>query len=301
MTDRMLDKIQGSLLAGAAGDALGNGGMISANTRMTIVTAVGLLRGDVRLKQRGFGGPSPRTLYQAYKEWYASEKDSADEVCRSVMESGNYGSVFEPINDSRGCGGVVRAAPVGLFAAHLPTHSIVMLAAESAAITHGHPLAYMPAAVLAELVRFGLYTDGLSVRDCAPMVMSAVKETFGRNEYWPAFEQLIARAMVLARNEGAPAKLGSGEFADEALALALYCVLRHEADANPIMNTLNAAAAHGAAVASLAGNIIGAYHGLAAVPEALIDGLEMRDTLLEVGADLYSGWQDSRDQRPEPR
>ena len=298
MADRMLDKIQGSLIAGAAGDALGNGGMVSANTRMTIATAGGLLRGDARLKQRGFGGPSPRTLYQAYKECCSPEDDAF-----AVLASGDYGSVFEPINDSRGCGGVVRAAPVGLFAAHLPTHSIVMLAAESAAITHGHPLAYMSAAVLAELVRFGLYTDGISVRNCAEMVMSAVKETFGRNEYWQSFEQRIARAMVLARNEDADevntAKLGSGEFADEALALALYCVLRHESDDDAIANTLNAAAPHGAAVASLAGNILGAYHGLGAVPESLIASLELRDKLLEIGADLYTGCPDSRDQRPE--
>ena len=164
MADRMLDKIQGSLIAGAAGDALGNGGIVSANTRMTIATAGGLLRGDARLKQRGFGGPSPRTLYEAYKECCTPEDDDF-----AVLASGDYGSVFEPINDSRGCGGVVRSAPVGLFAAHLPTHSIVMLAAESAAITHGHPLGYMPAAVLAELVRFGLYTDGISVRNCAEM------------------------------------------------------------------------------------------------------------------------------------
>ena len=133
--------------------------------------------------------------------------------------------------------------------------------------------------------------------------MSAVKETFGRNEYWPAFEQRMARAMALARNEDADemnaAKLGVGEFADEALALALYCVMRHETDDDAIANTLNAAAPHGAAVASLAGNILGAHHGLGAVPESLTGGLELRDKLLEIGADLYTGCPDSRDRRPE--
>lgn len=60
----------------------------------------------------------------------------------------------KPINSSKGCGGVMRVAPVGLY---LPKHvrdikDIDMVGAEVAAITHGHPLGYIPAAAFVHII-----------------------------------------------------------------------------------------------------------------------------------------------------
>ena len=61
-------------------------------------------------------------------------------TCLSALRSGKQGTRDERINDSKGCGGVMRVAPVGLVA-----QDPFGLAADAAAITHGHPSGFLAA------------------------------------------------------------------------------------------------------------------------------------------------------------
>ena len=66
---------------------------------------------------------------------------------RAVIHDGRVFTVTERANGSKGCGGVMRAAPAGLTGLHDPFG----LGADAAAVTHGHPSGYFTAGFLARL------------------------------------------------------------------------------------------------------------------------------------------------------
>ncbi len=58
------------------------------------------------------------------------------------------GTIEEPINNSKGCGTVMRVAPVGLIGVDDP----FLLGAEISATTHGHPSGYWAGGATALIV-----------------------------------------------------------------------------------------------------------------------------------------------------
>ena len=149
--------------------------LISDDTQMTLFTATGIM------KQSENG-----VLYdieQSYFDWLTTQYYTFDEAkrieihnswlrsvpelysprapgntCLSALEqrvrtTEKINSFIESkINNSKGCGGIMRVAPVGLISG-INIIMIDKLAAEAAAITHSHSLGYMPAAVLAHIIR----------------------------------------------------------------------------------------------------------------------------------------------------
>lgn len=83
--------------------------------------------------------------------------------------------------------------------------------------------------------------------------------------------------------------LGQGWVAEETLAIALYCALKYSDDFD---KALVAAVNHNGdsdSTGAVTGNILGAYLGLSAIPEKYLKNLELRDVILEIADDLYSG------------
>ena len=160
---RTRDRIRGSLMAGAAGDALGYAvefmsrgsilakygfrgiakfnltregkALISDDTQMTLFTACGMLMGVTRGYMRGIGGRPEKYVDKAYLDWYYTQtgKNSRPSVtwlrdlhelahrrapgntCLSACESLFQGK--EVHNNSKGCGGIMRVAPMALLMA----------------------------------------------------------------------------------------------------------------------------------------------------------------------------------------
>lgn len=145
--------------------------IISDDTQMTLFTANGLLIAD------GNDLDYVECIREMYKCWYRTQtesyplpdktesfltdiselfnKRSPGMTCMSEIKDGANGTVKAPVNDSKGCGGVMRVAPVGLYFSDTETtyDQSDMIAAEAAALTHGHELGYIPAAALAHIVR----------------------------------------------------------------------------------------------------------------------------------------------------
>jgi len=142
-----------------------NGGMarISDDTQMTLFTATGLLLGTTRGKIRGIMGPYSGYIASSYQDWLKTQRCSyplpeeyhyswlADVpemfsrrapggACLSALGSGKTGTIEQPINNSKGCGGVMRVAPIGLYFNDkgISLEAIDRIGAEAAAITHGH-------------------------------------------------------------------------------------------------------------------------------------------------------------------
>ena len=67
------------------------------------------------------------------------------------LKRGIPGSVDKPINDSMGNGGIMKTAPIGLMYNKNPKLAFE-IGVNIAALTHGHPNAYLPAGFLSSLI-----------------------------------------------------------------------------------------------------------------------------------------------------
>ena len=348
---KYLSRIQGSLLAGAAGDAMGcsvkflryrdirqaygPGGIvaceltdgmarISDETQLTLFTANGLLYGETCVRLQGVGREPYSYIPHAYEDWYYTQEPakrpsniiswlaSLPELfsqrgpgmtCVSALRSGKTGSVSRPLNNSCGCGGVVRTAPIGLFYGqdyeNITPGDIVRIGAETAAITHGHPLGYIPGGMLSLVVFRAAFSDApLDV--IVESSLADTKQHLGTDKYWNEFETLIRKAVDLAASPEDHDvdnihSLGEGRLGHEALAAAVYAALRHRDD---LSAALIAAVNHDGTsdcAGSMCGNILGAYLGSEHIAPEWTEHLELRDVILEIGRDLCDHCQMTKD------
>lgn len=349
--EEFLDRIRGSLIGGAAGDALGypiefeswaqiqrrcgergiqayeldcrtGEALISDDTQMTLFTANGILIGDTRGCLRGIQGPVAKYVEAAYKDWYHTQMDSHMErknrvswlydrkelherrapgvTCLTALKTGKTGSVKKSCNNSKGCGGLMRVAPLALH--YQPENDVQrrnldMEGAEIAAITHGHPLGYLPAAMMTHIISIGVYGGcgrGGTLLDAVEESLTAMRELFpDQGDPLDTMESLTRKAIAMAASGGDDEAnirtLGQGWVAEEALAIALYCCLRYPGDfSRAIITAVN----HGGdsdSTGSITGNILGAWLGYGAIEETWLKRLELKDVILEVADDLCYG------------
>ena len=108
-----------------------------------------------------FGADEPGWLFQ-HRQLHS--RRAPGNTCLSALRAMSY--LGEPAhNDSKGCGGVMRVAPAGLFAWRLrqqeSPRDAFRLGTELAALTHGHPTGALTGGVLAVLIL--ALTDGASL------------------------------------------------------------------------------------------------------------------------------------------
>lgn len=323
----MIDKIKGCLVGGAVGDALGfpiefrknvkekeftkfnTFGLISDDTQMTLFTAVALLNMATRFNLRGVADDCESHFYYAYLDWADMQKNQLlnvrhtwlkgvkklqvsrgpGQTCLSALASNKMGTITKPINDSKGCGGVMRVAPIGLYVLD-PTKAGIF-AAKSAAITHGHQLGIIPAFVQAVLINILLHSN-LSILEAlnkAMQILNKNKKMF-KGKFVSAFKKIVKKAINLStKNIGdtqAIASLGEGWVAEEAFAIAIYSCLKYS---NSFEDCVVCAVNHDGdsdSTGSIAGNIIGTFLGFDQIPKHYVDNLELIDVITEVAEDL---------------
>ena len=83
--------------------------------------------------------------------------------------------------------------------------------------------------------------------------------------------------------------LGQGWVAEEALAIALYSVLKYKTDFKKAINCSVNHDGDSDSTGAVAGNIIGAIVGYEAIPEKFKTDLELRDVILTMANDLHQG------------
>jgi ADP-ribosylglycohydrolase len=291
----------------------GKAGAITDDTQMTLFTAEGLLRSANRGKMRGIRPDFVGVLANAYRRWLhtqgeGSRRDTAflsgwlirnrDLFARRAPGITCLGALRamgadgqRAGNDSKGCGGVMRAAPVGLFVAGWECDAAEQarlafdLACDFAAITHGHPAGQHPAGVLAVLVL--RLVQGSTLPDALAETRTLLATRPDHGETLAA----IDLAITLAAGDGNPdahlRRLGEGWTGEEALAIALYCALRAESLEEGICLAVNLTG-DSDTTGAIAGNLLGALHGVDAIPERWLAPLELRDVIEEVADDLLS-------------
>ena len=291
--------------------------LISDDTQMTLFTATGLLTARTRELAQGSPADYHACIGASYRNWLYTQQNrfplhregnaswlisvpglfsprAPGGTCLHALGGKHLGSTAQPVNQSKGCGGVMRAAPVGLLFNDLGAdiRDICRLGAETAALTHGHPLGWLPGAVLAVIVH-AVSQDGASVADAVQLAMETMRDV------WPELPEvseliaLLEKAVRLAAGKvsdlDAIHELGEGWVGDEALAIAVFCALRHEGDIDGALISSVNHKGDSDSTGAIAGNIIGAQVGLSGIPAKYTELLELKELILEVADDLWKG------------
>lgn len=298
-------------------DAATGQALISDDTQMSLFTANGILFGETRGCLRGIQGPPSSYVYTAYEDWYMTQtghrpkgqpiswlldirelhsRRMPGNTCLNAIGFQGKGSVEEPLNHSKGCGGIMRVAPLALRYHWQDRAKLDREGAEIAALTHGHPLGYIPAAVLTHIVNIGVYGEcgrGTSLVDAVEEAMETAGRLFTGNAYLPKLEKLVARAMKFADNSREDSEnireLGEGWVAEETLAIAVYCSLRYRDD---FSKGVIAAVNHSGdsdSTGAVTGNILGTWLGYSTIEEKWKQNLELNNIILEMADDLWHG------------
>ncbi len=299
---------------------------ISDDTQMALFTVNGILVYETRLAMGAADGKLSAYVGRAYQDWlftqevpyelgkairrrgggsawlldvpalYASRAPGG--TCLSALRArcNGYSEDFlkHPINDSKGCGAIMRIAPLGLCYNPTPksgSEALQRTAAEISAITHGHSLGYMPSAVLAHILN--QIVDPPEDQTLKEMIVQA-RDTacrlFCEDPHIDELKNLIDYAIFLSENDSDDLenirRLGEGWVAEETLAIALYCSLRHQ---NDFSKGVCAAVNHSGdsdSTGVVTGNILGALLGYEKIEEKWKNKLELKDVLLEMADDL---------------
>ncbi len=199
-------------------------------------------------------------------------------------------------NDSKGCGGVMRTAPLALAFRFNPCDDISSLdyeAAQLAAITHSHSLGYMPSAVLNHIISRSISLDRDSLANIVLEALSSTEKLFHNDKNLNRLYHLVHLAVELTKNNAPDLDnihaLGLGWVAEETLAIAIYCALKHRDD---FSKAIIAAVNHNGdsdSTGAITGNILGAWLGYDAIDDKWKPNLEHHDLILDMADDLYLG------------
>lgn len=288
---------------------------ITDDTQMTLFTAEGLLRAETRWNNKGICH-IPSVVHFSYHRWLHTQGHSKNSdldwiydgwlitikelhhqrapgnSCLSALLSGKQGTTEHPINNSKGCGGVMRVAPIGLF---FPKEEAFEIAVDCAALTHGHPSGYLSAGALAYIIAAIIEGDDLELA-----ITNSVMELLKHDGHEECSE-LIYQAITLANSDEKPlaciTQLGEGWVGEEALAIAIYCALKYK---NDFRLAQIAAVNHDGdsdSTGSITGNILGAYLGLSNIPSSWIEHVELSHVITQIADDLFSRYSDSKEWR----
>ncbi|MCI8285310.1 MAG: ADP-ribosylglycohydrolase family protein [Firmicutes bacterium] len=311
-----------------------SGARISVNTQMTLFTANGLIYTDAA-RRRGEYTDVLENLYASYIDWMRTQSVKSipavkpvcwllnvpelrvsrtpEQTCFDALSCGRLGTIEDPINDNKSCGGITRSAPIGLYSSD--QYETVKLAAQAAAITHGNPMGYIPAAAFAYIISNIVYSD----KDLADIIADAVKML--KSQFYSHYKDVvrITELLTLAvqlinfdrktdaeermrRDSINIKRLGRGRAAEETLAIAVYCCLKYEDDFELAMAAAVNHSGDSDTTGSLVGNILGALKGASGLPKKFIEGLELKNIICEISADLYeacSGYYDCEEKGSE--
>ncbi|WP_239003818.1 ADP-ribosylglycohydrolase family protein [Nocardia panacis] len=330
---RYRDRVRGSLVGGAIGDALGYpieflalaqireaygtagisgyvgrvAGQITDDTQMTLFTAEGLLRCPV-------DGDPIQTLRAAYLRWLTTQQmewpnprpdgwlasqpflyasRAPGNACMSGLTRQQHGYVAPrwfgmegSVNPtSKGCGTVMRSAAFGLVRSG-PAWAFET-AGRAAQLTHGHPTGYIAAGAFAAII--DLVVAGAEVSEAVAVTIGQLAAMPNGGETLAALE----RAVRAAEHEPSPERVesvGLGWVAEECLAVAVYCglVAARTADVRLALLLSVNHSGDSDSTGAVAGNLLGARYGEAALPPELAGVIEGREVIAQVAEDLVT-------------
>ncbi len=297
--------------------AYGRRGAITDDTQMTLFTAEGLLRAITRRRHEGAYHPVSR-IHHAYIRWLRTQGErsrarfSQDEMdgwligvkalhsrrapgntCLSALRGEEMGAMRRPLNDSKGCGGVMRVAPVGLVAED--EEQAFSLGCEAAAITHDHPSGYYSAGCFAAIIYHLM--SGRSLPESIELALRILErpENGGHEECAAAVHRAVAlwHDSDLTPSPEVIERMGGGWVGEEALAISIYCALSSQNNfARGVLLAVNHSG-DSDSTGAITGNLLGLMLGARTIPEKWLAELEMRAEIEAVAGDLFKQFEDT--------
>ena len=182
-------------------------------------------------------------------------------------------------NDSKGCGTIMRVAPVALMLDSSP----VLYASTTSALTHGHPTGQIAAAAWAQLL--ANVANGGKLEECAIEAAKSFAECPDGDETVTAM-----RAALEAERDGTAESvesLGGGWTAEEALSIALYACLC----ANGFEEGVRIAVTHSGdsdSTGAIAGNMLGLLYPDETLGHRWAESVECADIIARLARDHTS-------------
>ena len=279
--------------------------LISDDTQMSIYTAQGLIhakRGNCNYEQtvmeiyksylrwsvhqQGMCLPSGNSVYteEIHKDDLLSEGKNQElaanrapgRTCLNSLYSGSFGTRNNKINDSKGCGGVMRVAPIAIAYVN-DSNTGYQLACDSSLLTHCHILGYTTSGALI-LILIRLF-HGKTIYDA---VVDTIQELKGKSEcssLVPVLEKAVETAMKRVESPQAFKILGEGWVAEETLAIAIWAALMYP---NDLKQAIIASINHSGdsdSTGAVCGYIMGAALGEEAIPSSWLRNLELKDLI----------------------
>ncbi len=293
-------------------EAYGRLGAVTDDTQMTLFTTEGLILSNVRQEYEGDKGIVD-AVYHALLRWlYTQEVNlqgsliknygtcsivdgvltghkelfslrAPDKTCLTALKSGKMGTVPDPVNNSRRGSGVARMAPVGLV--FNDAEKAFHFGTQMAALTHGHPTGFLAAGTFAALI--SLIISGRSLTESIEDAFIILRLHNGHEETLRAVSEAVDIAGRQPPDAEVIETIGAGWMAAEALAISLYCSLENQNDFRKgILLSVNHSG-NSDSTGSISGNILGALHGDAILPENWIERLELNKLIKEMAGDLF--------------
>ncbi|MGW5643131.1 ADP-ribosylglycohydrolase family protein [Saccharopolyspora sp. NPDC003752] len=288
---------------------------VSDDTQMMLFTLEGLIRAHVARRINPTDNDPVPEVQHAYQRWFHTQSQPWDRAggpyaqhlqqpdgwlithpelfssrapgstCMSALanfaRTHQHASPQFKINDSKGCGGVMRAAPVAVWS-NDPAE-VFYAAVGTAALTHSHPSGYLSAGVLAVIVH-QLIRD-VSLPESVRLARDLLLRWRGHEEQ---LRFLDAAVELSGKGPVAPEELkdtlGQGWVGEEALAIGLYAVLATDNLRDALLLSVNHSG-DSDSTGIVCGNIAGALYGARAVPQEWLASLELRELVETLAKD----------------
>jgi len=300
---------------GITGLVPGPGGLaeITDDTQMTLFTAEGLLCAAYERQVLGTFSPAD-AVYLAYLRWLHTQgmkssfpgfEEAKNQgwllkmaslyqarapgvTCVNALARGLKGTPRKPVNDSKGCGGVMRVAPVGIAPF---VKDPFTLGCELAALPHGHPTGWLAAGAFALII--GCLVEGAGLVDAVEESIERLVKKKDSQECRNALTLALRQAETRKPSVDTVEEIGEGWTAEEALAVAVYCALVAEGDFRTGLLLAVNHSGDSDSTGSMTGNILGLICGRENIPREWREGIELSGVIEEMASDLVTGYEDS--------
>ena len=256
-------------------------GTYSDDTQMSLAVARAILHSDLNKYDIE---EIMQNITKEFISWYNDPKNNRapGKTCLRECYKLNKGINWKNLGDvlQKGCGAAMRSAPIGLVFNNDIT-KLVEVADAVSRCTHSHPIGISSGIATAYLTSLGL--RGINPKQYIDNILA---QPFFNEEMKNKVFQ-VSEVLALENTLTARQKLGKGWVGDEAVALALYCILKNPDDYTKTV--LMAANSDGDtdSIACIAGAISGAYNGIEKIPAKWIKNVEDSEYLRKIAEELY--------------
>ncbi len=273
-------------------------GAYTDDTQMSVATARGILDWcETTGWSPGSAGPADRdalalAIWSRYAEWARSPECPLGRPgmkCLGSIASGVPLALSDLVDGrGKGCGGVMRVAPLGLAGLG---EAAFEAGARVATLTHRHPTSDASSGFLAALVRW--LVDGESLTGAVDAAREQLVAWDGHEETLDAVDAAVRLAGGGMDDYPAMGRIGhvghetedghgKGWVAEEALGIALFCALRHQGDVAAALRAAANISGDSDSTASITGAILGATLGDMAIPARWVAAVQNRELLVDL-------------------